>query len=687
MSTVLADVVIVLVGIVSAVLVGLVSRRVLGGPVGWPRSIVVGILVFVSGLPFAFWVGERTGTVSGDNHTFQTSNTVGIIVLVLSVAWIFALGVAVLVGLEALVPTRPKANPIDVVRGALAQRRRTRRYLQILEIASRHGAGFIFSGRARRSSDLSTAQQRANAVISTINASGVTFVKIGQVLSTRRDLIPEPYLSALASLQSSATTLPWPEIRTAIESELGRPIDAVFEHIDPTPLAAASVAQVHRATLLDGTKVVVKVQRPTARAQVEADVDIILRLARRAEQQTQQGRDLRAESVARGFTTTLLDELDYTIEYNNTEMIRSTLRRIAEAGSRPQPGSQTAPLSVPVVYPDASSRRMITMDLVDGTPLSRSSDRLALLNADERNTLATGLMNTVLEQILVYGVFHADLHPGNVILREDGSLGLIDFGAIGIIERSQRERLATLLLAASNEDDIAATDALLLIVDVPPETDIDSFRHDIGIMLTTVRHRNGGAGGSIFTLMLDVIRQHHIALPSTLASAFRSFATLEGCLHVLVPDFDMMGAALDRVPQLLLRMLSLKRLAASAQAEASNSAAILRTLPRRADALLTQLEKGTLGVRVRQFAASDDRGFINGIVGEIVGAFVSIAAVVVAIVLIVSGTGPLLAPNLDLFDLLGAVIGFFGFLGVMRVVRNALVRRGRGGGPTSRSGT
>ncbi|MDF2442422.1 MAG: ubiquinone biosynthesis protein, partial [Subtercola sp.] len=595
-----------------------------------------------------------------------------------SVAWIFALGVAVLVALEVLLPTRPMANPIDVVRGALAQRRRTGRYLQILEIASRHGAGFIFSGRARRASDLSTAQQRANAVISTINASGVTFVKIGQVLSTRRDLIPEPYLSALASLQSGATTLPWPEIRTAIESELGRPIDAVFEHIDPTPLAAASVAQVHTATLLDGSKVVVKVQRPTARAQVEADVDIILRLARRAEQQTQQGRDLRAESVARGFTTTLLDELDYTTEYNNTEMIRSTLRRIAEAD--PHPGSETVPLSVPTVYPDASSRRMITMDLVDGTPLSRASDRLALLSADERNTLATGLMNTVLEQILVYGVFHADLHPGNVILREDGSLGLIDFGAIGIIERSQRERLATLLLAASNEDDIAATDALLLIVDVPPEADIDSFRHDIGIMLTTVRHRNGGAGGSIFTLMLDVIRQHHIALPSTLASAFRSFATLEGCLHVLVPDFDMMGAALDRVPSLLRRMLSLKRLAASAQAEASNSAAILRTLPRRADALLTQLEKGTLGVRVRRFAASDDRGFIDGIVGEIVGAFVSIAAIVVAIVLIVAGTGPLLAPNLHLFDLLGAAIGFFGFLGVMRVVRNALVRRG-GAGP------
>jgi ubiquinone biosynthesis protein len=122
-------------------------------------------------------------------------------------------------------------------------------------------------------------------------------------------------------------------------------------------------------------------------------------------------------------------------------------------------------------------------------------------------------------------------------------------------------------------------------------------------------------------------------------------------------------------------MLSIKSLAASAQAQASNTQAYLRTLPRRVDSLMTQLEKGTLNLRVRGLADRDDRGFVNGIVGEVVGAFISVAAIVVAIVLVVAGSGPLLANNLHLFDLLGAVVGFFGFLGVMRVVRNALVRR------------
>ncbi|NQX28219.1 AarF/ABC1/UbiB kinase family protein [Microbacteriaceae bacterium VKM Ac-2854] len=660
----LATVLSVVLAILSAGLVGWVSRRILGTPVGWPRSIVVGLLVFATGLPIALWVATETGIVTEDRGTVQSTTSVAVIVILLAMAWVFALGVAVLVGLEAIWPTRSLPNPLVAIRSALDRRRRTQRYLQILTIASRHGAGWIFHGRGHREG--TTAEQRAGAVVETINASGVSFVKLGQVLSTRRDLVPEPYLSALGSLQSGATTLPWPTIRTVIEEELGRPISEVFDRIDEEPLAAASVAQVHTGVLLDGSSVVVKVQRPTARAQVEADVDIILRLARRAEQHTVQGRDLRAESVARGFTTTLLDELDYGIELSNTEMIRSTLADIAAH----EPDALA--ISVPTIYRQASSKRMLTMDLVEGVPLSKAGDVLATMPTENRERIAAGLMGAVLEQILVYGVFHADLHPGNVILKEDESLGLIDFGAIGIIERSQREHLAALLLAASAEDDIAATDALLLIVDVPDDADVDAFRHDIGIVLTSVRHRPSG-DGSIFTLMLDVIRSHHIALPATLASAFRSFATLEGCLRVLDPDFDMVARALDHMPALMKRMLSIKRLAVSTQAQAAVAAAFARKLPRRLEALTSQLERGTLSVRVRSFAGEGERSFVSALVAQVVGALVSITAVVLAIVLVVSGAGPQLAPHLTLFELLGGIIGFVGFLGILRAVRHVLM--------------
>ena len=667
----LADVLIVVLGILSAVLVGFASRRVLDTPVGWPRSIVVGLLVFVCGLPFGRWVTEQTGIVSGDRADLESSALVAWIVVLLSIAWVFAIGVALLVALELVWPTASLRNPIDTVRAALRQRKRTRRYAQILAIASRRGVGWVFHGHARSGTGHSTPAERAAAIVDTINESGVTFVKLGQVLSTRRDLIPEPYLSALGSLQSAATTLPWSVVGPEIEAELGRPIAEVFSSVSETPLAAASVAQVHTARLLDGTAVVVKVQRPTARAQVEADVDIIVRLAQRAEKHSLQARELRAESVARGFTTTLLAELDYRVEYSNTEMLRSTLRMIGEHAH-----ADDVRISVPRVYPAASSQRMLTMDLVDGTPLSAADARLASMSDESRDRLAAGLMNAVLEQILVHGVFHADLHPGNVILKDDGSLGLIDFGAVGIIERSQRHNLSALLLAAACEDDIAATDALMLIVDVPDDTDVDAFRHDIGVVLTTVQHRAGGEG-SIFSLMLDVIRQHHLALPATLSSAFRSFATLEGCLKVLVPDFDLAERALARMPALTRRALSAKRIAASAQAQAAVLSAYARKLPRRLESLASQLERGTLNVRVRSFAAADDQWFVGALVSEILGVLVSITAVVLAIVLVVSDSGPLLAPQLGLFDLLGAFVGFLGFLGILRTVRRIFIRRPR----------
>lgn len=665
----LTDLLTILLAVVSAVLVGFVARRILDTPVGWPRSIIVGLLVFFTGLPFAGWVADQTGLGEEGYTASPATAFIAVLIVLLSLAWVFALGVAVLVALEGIFPTRPLPNPIDAVRAALKQRKRTKRYVEILAIASRRGAGWLFHGHSGVSSELTTSQQRAQAIVDTINESGVTFVKLGQVLSTRRDLIPEPYLSALASLQSSATTLPWETIRPAIEQGIGAPLESVFAAVEEEPLAAASVAQVHRATLLDGTAVVVKVQRPTARAQVEADVDIILRLAQRAETHTRLGRDMRVESVARGFTTTLLDELDYRIEATNAEMVRSTLEMVAEAGD-----GEGIPIVVPQTHPEASGVTVLTIDLVEGEPLSRAAGALAAMTADEREALANGLMATVIEQILVYGVFHADLHPGNVILRPDGSLGLIDFGAVGVIELSQRQHLTALMLAAVSEDDIAATDAILLIVDMPGDADIDAFRHDIGVVLTTERHRPPGEG-SIFSRIVDVIRRHHVALPGDLAAAFRSFATLEGCLRVIVPDFDMIDRALPLVPRLLRRTMSLKRLTTDIQARAAITGALVRSLPRRLDSLLTGLERGTVGIKVNAFGDEGGQGFVRSLTSEIVATFVSIAAVVIAVVLLVTDTGPEMADGIRLFAVLGALIGLFGFLGLLRVVRQTFVRR------------
>ncbi|MBN0039502.1 AarF/ABC1/UbiB kinase family protein [Cellulosimicrobium cellulans] len=671
--------------VVMLLLLAATARRVMGASVGWIRSAVVAFAM----LSVASWVltnGLLDAGWSRADGTLTVAPGVALVAVVLAFAWAFVLGLCVLLVLELLVPTGSVPGPWRALRGLRQGRRETRRYAQILAIGVRHGLGGALTRGARQpdGSRLSRTDQRrqAAALRNALSDAGVTFVKFGQVLSTRRDLLPGAFADALSTLQSEVPPAPWSQVEAAVDAALGRPVDEAFAEFSPEPLASASVGQVHAARLLDGRDVVVKVQRPGARAQVETDLAILGRLARRIERDTAWGRSLGVVDLADGFAASLREELDYTVELENTLALRAALARGAE-GDRPLHGEGGAALGagprvrVPEVYPELSGTTLLVMERLDGVPVGRAGDVLAGLDGAVRADLASRLLTATLEQVLVAGTFHADLHPGNVLVTDDGRLGLLDMGSVGRLGEPERLALAAVLLAVDADDAVAATDALLELLDAPADLDVRRLERAVGQVI--VRFRGAGASGAMFTALFRLVTDAGLAVPSQVAAAFRTFTSLEGTLRLIDPGFDLVAGARATAQPLVRRVATPEGLRERATSLFLGLAPELERLPRRLAKITSDVEAGRLTVNVRSFAHPEDRAFLTGLVQQVVSTVIAAAAVVAAVVLVSADSGPELAEGLRLFAVLGAALGFVGTVLAVRVLvfafRGTAVRR------------
>lgn len=631
-----------------------VSRRLLDTQVGWVRSVIISLVVFTLSTPLVLWMLEQSHIYA--DGKFLVGWPIVTTFLALILGWVFAVVVVVIVVSEFLVPTRPLRNPIVVIRQAIKRRDRARRYAQIVVIASRHGLG-LYQNRARGYSE-----ELPQALVSALNDAGVTFVKLGQVLSSREDVLPPEFITALSTLQMDSTPIPWSEAEAAIRAELKRPLDEVFRSVDEVPLAAASVAQVHAATLLDGARVVIKIQRPRARAQVTTDLDILERLAADAERRTEWARDLGARALAAEFARTLRDELDYRVEAANTEMLREAIAQ-----------SRSAPLNIPKVYQELSTARMLVLARADGIPFSRLTPDA--LETEAAHAVVDHVVDSVFEQIAVRGVFHADLHAGNVILADDRTVTLIDFGAVGVLERSVRRLLAPLLVAIVNEDDVSATDIVLLLCSPLSGGSVEqtALQHDIGAILTRVAYASGEE--NVFSALIEVLRKYRLAMPPSLLLVFRTLISLEGTLRRLVPGYDMVGRGLEQAPRIALQLSPPRRVALDLQAQSAIVAEQLRRLPRRIEGITQSLQDGTFSVRIRALESVDDRRWVDSIVGEVTATIVGVALVATGFFLAVSDAGPALTDDVRAFSFLGSVLGLGGMLLLLRSLSGAFRRR------------
>ncbi|MEK0316451.1 ABC1 kinase family protein [Cohnella sp. 56] len=453
--------------------------------------------------------------------------------------------------------------------------RHLRRYRRIGAALARNGFGYISDAigltdkvRLFRRSERAVRQaggigKRIRLVLEEL---GPTFVKLGQLASTRADLIPQSILEELRHLQDQVPPFPYEEVAAIVEEELGAPVGDLFAAFSEEPIAAASIGQVHRATLQDGTDVAVKVQRPDIQAMMDTDLEILADLARVAEHRLEWARRYRLGDMVEELARALRAELDYGTEARNAVRFA----RLAAGWPR---------IEIPVVHDALSSRRVLTMDFRDGI---RLSDDAALDAAGlDRALLAETLASTIFEQVLTEGFFHADPHPGNVLALPDGKLVLLDFGMVGRLTPTARKNFVSFVIALRNQSTKGVLRAISHMGIIPDTVDEDRLFADVDElreMYYNVPLAQIHLGESIEALF-GIAQRHQIKLPTELTLLGKAMLTMEGVVTALDPSFSVLDVAEPFGKKLLLEQWSPRRVARNWLEEAPELLDLLRDIP------------------------------------------------------------------------------------------------------------
>jgi len=488
------------------------------------------------------------------------------------------------------------SDPIGIRRGI----RNTKRAAEVITVLAKHGFRQFLSDTGiermiergqeillRSKPEAATpAKPFAVRVREALEELGGTFIKLGQVLSTRPDLVPTDLAEELRSLRSNCPTVPYAEIRKRLEEEFGDKLDEYFQSIDEVPLAAASIAQVHRAVLKDGTHVVLKIVRPGIEETIESDIDILTELARLTENRISELGYSPKETV-REFQQELAREVDLIYEGRSTDRFRQNF-------------ADDPKIHFPIVYWPSTTRRVLTLEHVQGTLLSETD--FSSMSPEQRRTICEKGSEAVFRQCLEHGFFHADPHPGNIFATADGGICFIDCGMTGRIDRQTMQSLATLVMSVINSDLDKVLEATMSLCDADKALKFDrTFRRDAWSFMARFERGTiesldmAGLLNEFFALM----RRYRIRCPADLVFLIKAISTIQGAAREIDPTFNLVAHGRPQLEKLIRDRYGFTaardRLLTSAQRYLS----LMEDLPDEVRDVLDQLRRREFSVNLR----------------------------------------------------------------------------------------
>ncbi len=422
---------------------------------------------------------------------------------------------------------------------------------------------------------------RAERVRMAVEELGPTFVKLGQILSTRPDLVPVDFVHELEKLQDDVAPFGFQDVKMIVEKELAQTLEGVFRSFEEAPLAAASIGQVHRAQLKDGQDVVVKVQRPGIRKIIEVDLEIMLHLASIMERHLEDGEIHRPTSIVAEFTRSIEKEIDYTVEASYMEHF-----------ARQFQGDMS--IHVPMVFRKASTQRVLTTEYVDGIKASRI-DSLNEAGLDRKLITARGA-DLILKQVFEHGFFHADPHPGNIFVLPDNVVCYLDYGMMGSIDRQTRENCAELLYALAGGDEAKAVDALLKLAEYDEQPSRSMLKRDMADFMAKHLHKalKEIEMGKLLQGILDLLSRHRLRIPHDLILMLKALTTWEGVGRSLDPDFHVMERAAPFIERIRMARMHPGRVADDLWELGLDLVRFAREIPTELREILLQLKQGKI---------------------------------------------------------------------------------------------